>query len=135
MSLPLAALVLAFKRTNATMVTSHLGWEHRARAPPPPEDAWTLSCEGPLTRRTRMHARASSERVRNDGSAPITVTGDATVVTTSPVGARCRLRMKTVWRGDAHEPALADACWVGFGQRLCVPRGIVEHFEFEVHVR
>lgn len=54
------------------------------------------------------------------------------VVATVPVGAHCRLRTSTAWRGDAREPALAGACWVGFGQRLCAPRGFVEHFEFVV---
>lgn len=108
MLLPLAAL----GRTNATMVTSRLGWEHRARAPPA-EDAWMLRCTWP-----RAHA--------------ILATGGTTVVTTAPAGARCRLRTSTAWRGDVHEPALAGACWVGFGRRLCAPRGFVEHFEFVV---
>ena len=56
----------------------------------------------------------------------------AVVVATVPAGARCRLRTSTAWRGDAREPALAGACWVGFGRRLCAPRGFVEHFEFGV---
>ena len=56
----------------------------------------------------------------------------AVVVATVPAGARCRLRTSTAWRGGVREPALAGARWVGFGQRLCAPRGFVEHFEFVV---
>ena len=117
MLLPLAALALG--RTNVTMVTSRIGWERRAHAPPA-EDAWILRCEGPLARRAR--------------SAPVDVAGPAgaMVVATVPAGARCRLRTATLYTGDVREPALAGACWVGFGQRLCAPRGFIEHFEFSV---
>ena len=125
---PLVALALPLARpnapdggawgranANATTVTSRLGWEHRARAPPA-EDAWALRCDAP-----RAHA--------------VLATGGATVVATVPAGARCRLRTATAWRGGgggARGPALAGACWVGFGRRLCAPRGFVEHFEFRV---
>ena len=40
------------------------------------------------------------------------------VVATVPAGAR--------------EPALAGACWAGFGQRRCAPRGFVEPLEVAV---
>lgn len=118
--MPLPLVALALGSTNATMVTSRLGWEHRARAPPA-EDAWTLRCAGPRARAV----------LATGGGATVV----ATVVATVPAGARCRLRTSTAWRGDAREPALAGACWVGFGRRLCAPRGFVEHFEFAVRAR
>ena len=121
MLLPLVALALG--RTNATMVTSRLGWERRAHASPA-EDVWTLRCEGPLARRARS---APVDAVGGGAGAMVLV-----VMATVPAGARCRLRTSTAWQGDAREPALAGACWVGFGQRLCAPRGFVEHFEFVV---